>query len=500
MGSREVDSDGDRADAGDYRRRLFAARLTGMVTLGVSGLFLWAWLVGWDGVLPLMPGLPSMEFNTALALALLGGSVVASARAGSHPAGRSRAARVTILCAGLAALMGTLTILQMLSGTPLGIEALLVHDAPTRPAPAAPVPGHMAPATALLMLAVALAVSPHARASRIANALMHTGAIGAIALGATVGGSLVVSAVGLETGPFFSTMAAHTAWLIVLLGIGVLLAQTAHRRAAPEQAPDRPRAPWANSLGVLAILVLGVGATLVMARRAQDDAINTARARFDGLTERLLAEARRRLELPVYGLRGARGLYAASKSVERLEYRKYVASIDLARNFPGVLGMGFIQRVLRANLDAYVTAQHADDGPDFTVKTSGNADDLYLIKFIDPRQPPGVGLRRGIGPDPSRGRRTGRAHRRTGADPTDRPGAGRPQPARVPVPGPRLPQRDRPQDRRGADGGPGRSGLRRRLRRGSLRGRRGGRGQEPGARGVRRGRGADHRRDPALRR
>ena len=41
-----------------------------------------------------------------------------------------------------------------------------------------------------------------------------------------------------------------------------------------------------------------------------------AELRFERLAERLSLEVQRRMDLPVYGLKGARGVFAASQSVE----------------------------------------------------------------------------------------------------------------------------------------------------------------------------------------
>ncbi|HSI07352.1 MAG TPA: CHASE domain-containing protein [Rariglobus sp.] len=109
-----------------------------------------------------------------------------------------------------------------------------------------------------------------------------------------------------------------------------------------------------------------------------------ARDRFDRLAERLGREVERRANLPVYGLMGARGVYAASKSVERLEFRAYAESRDLDREFPGVLGFGFIQRVPHDQLDAFIAAERADNAPDFNVIRNSDEPNLYIVKFIDP--------------------------------------------------------------------------------------------------------------------
>ncbi len=108
---------------------------------------------------------------------------------------------------------------------------------------------------------------------------------------------------------------------------------------------------------------------------------------FNSLADRLTNEVVRRMKQPIYGLKGARGVYASSKSVERLEFRAYVESRDLPKEFPGVIGFGFIERVMRTDLDKFVAAERADNAPDFSIKTSGDAPDLYVIKFIDPLEP-----------------------------------------------------------------------------------------------------------------
>lgn len=85
-----------------------------------------------------------------------------------------------------------------------------------------------------------------------------------------------------------------------------------------------------------------------------------------------------------YGLGGASGVFAASKSVEHQEFKDYVASRNMPLEFPGAHGFGFIQYVRRSDLQKFVDATKADGQPDFEVKTSSNADDLFIIKYIEP--------------------------------------------------------------------------------------------------------------------
>ena len=138
----------------------------------------------------------------------------------------------------------------------------------------------------------------------------------------------------------------------------------------------------------VAIVMSGLLLTGYVVHRTNGASMLEARQRFERLSTRVVDEIGRRANLPVYGLKGARGVYAASKSVERDEFRAYVDSRDLPREFPGVLGFGFIEHVQGLSVDAFVERERADHAPTFAVHAFPGAmslaDDLYVIKSIFP--------------------------------------------------------------------------------------------------------------------
>ncbi len=109
-----------------------------------------------------------------------------------------------------------------------------------------------------------------------------------------------------------------------------------------------------------------------------------AQTLFDRGTERIEAEVKRRFNQPLAGLKGARGAYAASHNITRREFQAYVESRDLPHEFPEVRGFGFIARVQRGDLEAFVARERADFAPEFDVRTQGDAADLFIIKYIEP--------------------------------------------------------------------------------------------------------------------
>jgi CHASE1-domain containing sensor protein len=139
---------------------------------------------------------------------------------------------------------------------------------------------------------------------------------------------------------------------------------------------------------LLLVFVLVVGLSLARLGYGQSAKAyeTSADLRFNRLAERLTNEAQRRVNLPVYGMKGARGLYVSSERVTRPEFAAYVASRDLRNEFPGVQGFGFAQHVPRAGLDAFLAEVRSDGAPDFAVRTSGGDAHLYITKYIYPQE------------------------------------------------------------------------------------------------------------------
>lgn len=116
-----------------------------------------------------------------------------------------------------------------------------------------------------------------------------------------------------------------------------------------------------------------------------------ARERFDLLVERVRTDVQERLNAPLLGLRGAAGVYAASETVNRAEFRAYVKFSELARDFPGVRGFGFLARVMRTDLEAFAAAESTDGAQGFSVTAPEgppgvqSPPDLYVVKFLEPQ-------------------------------------------------------------------------------------------------------------------
>ena len=186
------------------------------------------------------------------------------------------------------------------------------------------------------------------------------------------------------------------ALLVLLAGPTVFWRCMAVARQAPPRAAGR-EAPRSSSVNLAIALtgaaqVLGLVLTGVGVVWLQGNISNAAQKNFNHRAERIEAEVKRHFAMPLYGLNGLDAMFAARGRVTRNEFRDWVASRDLPAEFPGVRGLGFIERVERDDLARFVAAAQADGNPGFAVRTSVDAAEMYVVKYIEPMASNGAAL------------------------------------------------------------------------------------------------------------
>lgn len=152
----------------------------------------------------------------------------------------------------------------------------------------------------------------------------------------------------------------------------------------------------------LVILIAGLTITGYVALKVEKIAERNDHNRFMILTERLSNEVTRRVRQFDYGLRGARALWPASNEVTRGDFGAMVRDRDLPNEFRGSTGLGFIRRVPRDQVDAFLQHTRADGAPGFTIKTAGDDPYLYIIEYLFPEEINRSAIGYDIGSDPVR--------------------------------------------------------------------------------------------------
>lgn len=83
-------------------------------------------------------------------------------------------------------------------------------------------------------------------------------------------------------------------------------------------------------------------------------------------------------------MRGASGLFSASDSVTREEWRRFIQQYDFQKTYPGVNGVGYVSYVPAASRDAYVNSLRAEGFSDFTITPEGQRDVYAPITYVEP--------------------------------------------------------------------------------------------------------------------
>lgn len=145
------------------------------------------------------------------------------------------------------------------------------------------------------------------------------------------------------------------------------------------------------------LLMLGLLITAALCLWASQRNQRTTHEAMVDATQRAVSVIQSRLQLYQFGLRGARGavLTGGEHTVTREQFKRYSDGRDLASEFPGALGFGFIRRVPRPEQASFVEAARRDGMPDFSIRELfPNEGERYVIQYIEPSElnRPAIGL------------------------------------------------------------------------------------------------------------
>jgi PAS domain S-box-containing protein len=117
---------------------------------------------------------------------------------------------------------------------------------------------------------------------------------------------------------------------------------------------------------------------------------------FEEIVETVGPLLNAQLNLYYAALQSGTGLFAASHSVERNEWKEFLAHGDFEKQLPGIDGIGVIFDVPKKNLETFLKKTRADGAPDFTyhflpnltdeqIKNAKARPNAYIVTYIEPR-------------------------------------------------------------------------------------------------------------------
>jgi PAS domain S-box-containing protein len=156
--------------------------------------------------------------------------------------------------------------------------------------------------------------------------------------------------------------------------------------------PKRLSARWIPVM----VLVLGMGVTLAAWSLVSRELKAASAGRFERMREHaasLMEQQFRALEQALYA---GRSLAQRPGPITQAEWRAFAGNMErfLDRQ---VVGLGYIERVDRANLAALEARIRADGLPDFSIERAGTAPQAYVVTHLEPRESNAAALGLDIG-------------------------------------------------------------------------------------------------------
>ena len=151
----------------------------------------------------------------------------------------------------------------------------------------------------------------------------------------------------------------------------------------------------------LGVLLVGIGLTGWATWQWQHTLEAQSQQAFNQITERIEETIRQRVAQTQRALQSAHGLTVTDNGVGPVAFRQFVAAIDLERQYPGVRGIGYIERIAPRDLPAFKDRQQRAVATDFQVQmppadSRGPSTDQahYIVSLIEPlaRNRPALGI------------------------------------------------------------------------------------------------------------
>jgi PAS domain S-box-containing protein len=153
----------------------------------------------------------------------------------------------------------------------------------------------------------------------------------------------------------------------------------------PEAGFPSTRRSWRSRLLPLLVLAAGLAITAVAWHFAERELNRAETARFERLKDRVTAATVERFRLVDESLYGARSLVENLPEVPHQQWSAFVGSMAPFLG-PGVIGLGYAQRVERSHLDELEARVRADGQPAFKAERKGQNPLAYIVTDIEPKE------------------------------------------------------------------------------------------------------------------
>src|SRR6185295_15049352 len=134
------------------------------------------------------------------------------------------------------------------------------------------------------------------------------------------------------------------------------------------------------------ILLLGLTFTVLVYYYFAKLTYEQDQSRFQTSVQEIEDQITLRVQTSVALVRAGTGLFAASTSVERGEFDRFVQQIELSKNYPGIYGIGFSRRFSAKELPGLEAEMRQSGAPEFHVwPQDPPRDEYHAIVYLQPQ-------------------------------------------------------------------------------------------------------------------
>lgn len=141
-----------------------------------------------------------------------------------------------------------------------------------------------------------------------------------------------------------------------------------------------PRHPWL----AWGVLIAGLIITVLAALHSKVKVEATAQREFDFICGEIQLHIANRLTASAQLLHGGAGLFNASDTVTRAEWRAFTERLQVAQQLPGIQGIGFALLIPPAQLDQHIQKVRSEGFPEYRVRPEGARPVYSAILYLEP--------------------------------------------------------------------------------------------------------------------
>lgn len=133
-----------------------------------------------------------------------------------------------------------------------------------------------------------------------------------------------------------------------------------------------------------AILIIGIGLTIVVAIDTKNDSEIIAKHEFALVCNEIKTKIITRLHTHALLLRSGSSFFAASDVVSREEWNRFIGSSKLNKNLPGIQGVGFSVIIKKEQLQEHIQQIRKEGFTEYTIRSTGNNEIYTSIIYLEP--------------------------------------------------------------------------------------------------------------------